>query len=59
MNLLFTDIAMHSFDINGQGQCTVIVILFKFKLCYQATRLLLKESDMPISKVRIARPSGS
>lgn len=53
MNLLFTDIAVHSFGINGQGQCTVIVTLFKFRIWYQATKLLQKESDMPISKVLI------
>ena len=59
MNLLFTDRAVHSFGINGQGQCTVIVILFKFKLWYQVSKLLQKESDMSISKVLIAIPSSS
>lgn len=57
MNLLFTDTAMHSSGINGQGQCIVIVILFKFKLWYKATKPLQKESDMPISKVLIIIPS--
>lgn len=59
MNLLFTDAAVHSFGINGQGQCIVRVILFKFKHCYEATKLLQKESDMPIAKVLIAISASS
>lgn len=59
MNLLFTDAAVHSFGINGQGQCVVRVILFKFKLCYEATKLLQKESDMPVAKALIALSASS
>ena len=59
MNLIFTDTAMHSFGINGQGQCEVIVIFFKFRIWYQATKLLQKERDMPISKVLVAILSHS